>query len=372
MTTTNKQSYVLSNFLLVSIVISFTWFYNAFLFSQIIYSQSFLSKLFFIPLFTFNKTKSFYFNYLFIFTTISLVYYFRCNLKIYSKKFFKSLKTFGALLQHYSVITLLSIAITPVIFHNSEYQKALLFNGDFIILPFLAIVIFFFIPSRELKPFIPEIQPDDEAPIKSFEEDLIDCSNLIASISQDILIRKNNSAAAVFGLFGPWGSGKTSIFYLLESHFNKQKDLNPNLGFSRLKIVRLNVHKYENIDKLYLYFFDELLTEIQKVILLPRLDTFFITKTLLLPFIKGIELDSLLNKIIPLPRLDEYLSKYSSWLVKMDISIICFIDDVDRLIKPKDIDAVLKLLNLVKHNMANIILFVAADPKIFNKISTKN
>jgi len=53
---------------------------------------------------------------------------------------------------------------------------------------------------------------------------------------------------------------------------------------------------------------------------------------------------------------------------------VCFIDDVDRLVNKKDIDAVLKLITLVKNNMTNIVLMVAVDPKIFldNKSKKKN
>lgn len=326
------------------------------------------SFLFFIPLFTFSTNYSIYFNLLFVIISLLVVYYFRVQIKDYAIKFFRSLEIFGALLQHYSILIFLSVLISPVFFNNVYYQKALLFNGDYLIYPFVAMIIIIFIQKPNDDVFARVIQEGDEAPIQSKEDDLLDISSLIASITQDILSRGNNHNAVSFGLFGPWGSGKTSVFNLLESHINEQTSLTPGLGFNRLKIIRLNVHKYEKSNKLYLYFFDELLKEIQKLVLLPRLDAFFITKTLLLPFIKGIDLDNLLNKIMPLPRIDEYLLKYSSWLVKMDIMIICFIDDIDRLINPKDVDAVLKLINLVKHNMSNVILFIAADPSVFEQV----
>lgn len=368
----NKQKIILSNSFLVIILILLIWFYNSYLFLEIMSYKFWGSSLLFIPLFTFSKSNSHYFNLVFVITTLLLIYYFRVTIIVYSIKFFRSLKIFGALLQHYTILVFLLLFVSPVFFNNAYFQKALIFNGDYLIYPLIAIILFIIIQKVDVEVFSSVIQEGDEAPIKSKDDDLLDSSNLIASITQDILSRGNNCNAVSFGLFGPWGSGKTSVFNLLESHINEQTSLTPELGFRRLKIIRLNVHKYEKSNKLYLYFFDELLKEIQKLVLLPRLDAFFITKILLLPFIKGIDLDNLLNKIMPLPRIDEYLLKYSSWLVKMDILIICFIDDIDRLINPKDVDAVLKLINLVKHNMSNVILFIAADPAIFNIVIDAN
>ena len=363
-----KIKIILSHSCLVLLLLLIIWFYNSYIFLEIISNKFWGSFLLFIPLFKFSPNYNFYFNLLFVIISLLVVYYFRIQIKVYAIKFFRSLEIFGALLQHYSILVFLSVLISPVFFNNAYYQEALLFNGDYLIYPFFAIILIILIQKPNDDVFARVIQEGDEAPIQSKEDDLLDSSSLIASITQDILSRGNNYNAVSFGLFGPWGSGKTSVFNLLESHINEQTSLTPGLRFSRLKIIRLNVHKYEKSNKLYLYFFDELLKEIQKLVLLPRLDSFFITKTLLFPFIKGIDLDNLLNKIMPLPRIDEYLLKYSSWLVKMDIIIICFIDDIDRLINPKDVDAVLKLINLVKHNMSNVILFIAADPTVFEQV----
>lgn len=364
----NKVKILLSNSCLLIIVILLNWFYNSYVFLEIMSNKFWGSFLFFIPLFKFSTNYSIYFNLLFVLISLLVVFSFRFPIKVYAIKFFRSIYIFGALLQHYTILVFLSLLVSPVFFNNTYFQKALIFNGDYLIYPFIALILLLIFQKTDAVLISPMIQEADEAPIQSKEDDLLDSSNLIASITQDILSRGNNYNAVSFGLLGPWGSGKTSIINLLEAHINEQASVTPELGFHRLKIIRLNVHKYEKSNKLYLYFFDELLKEIQKLVLLPRLDAFFITKTLLFPFIKGIDLDNLLNKIMPLPRIDEYLLKYSSWLVKMDIMIICFIDDIDRLINSKDVDAVLKLINLVKHNMSNVILFIAADPSVFEQV----
>ncbi|MDA3860139.1 MAG: P-loop NTPase fold protein [Melioribacteraceae bacterium] len=366
---------IASIFILILFASLFTWFYNFYLFKELFTYDIKLEKwwvnVFYTPLFTFTKEFHYWFNGLYFFGILILAFFFRCSIWSYFEKFFKSFKIFGALIQHYSVLFLFIIIVTPVIFNYSNYQQAILFNGDFIIIPlFFPILLLLAYKKNNCKEQIEnKLFSNDGDPITSFEEDLLEFDSIVSSISADIISVENKSSAHIIGLSGDWGSGKTSLFNLLVSHFDNEKEKENALsGYKRIRVIKLNVHKYEKPSKLYLYLFDELLTKLQDEILIPRLDSFFITKTVLLPLIKEINLDSLLNKVMPLSRVDKYLETYSSWLQKMDLKIVCLIDDVDRLHKQEDVDSVLKLLNLVKHNMSNIILFVNFDPDVLSKL----
>jgi predicted KAP-like P-loop ATPase len=55
----------------------------------------------------------------------------------------------------------------------------------------------------------------DERPISSFDEDLIGFEAAVEGLAT--LVRSADRHGELYGVFGPWGSGKTSFLKLLES-----------------------------------------------------------------------------------------------------------------------------------------------------------
>ena len=59
--------------------------------------------------------------------------------------------------------------------------------------------------------------------INSFEDDLLNRSSFVENLSSSLL-SWNDKKSLVIGLFGKWGSGKTSIINLLEKQLSSGKE----------------------------------------------------------------------------------------------------------------------------------------------------
>ena len=59
--------------------------------------------------------------------------------------------------------------------------------------------------------------------INSFEDDLLNRSSFVENLSSSLL-SWNDKKSLVIGLFGKWGSGKTSIINLLEKQLSSEKE----------------------------------------------------------------------------------------------------------------------------------------------------
>lgn len=155
------------------------------------------------------------------------------------------------------------------------------------------------------------------------------------------------------------------IFNGVRNESPESKNRDEFVDYDRAMFISLNAHKYENLDKIYIYFFHEIIKALQRETILPRLDSISLIKTFIESIIKGVNVDRLVNNLLPITRIDEYLQKVSGWLVKMNKIVVCLVDDVDRLSKKEEIESVLKLVNLVKMNMKNVIIIVSVDQNIF-------
>jgi hypothetical protein len=160
----------------------------------------------------------------------------------------------------------------------------------------------------------------------------------------------------VFGLYGAWGEGKTSVLNLVEEEL-KQKN--------NVVVVRYDPWYYDSADALLSSFYERLDSALNDIYFLPNLKRILfkyqeVIKAGLKPF--GLFTDfSFANESL----LDMKM-RVSELLVSTRKRFVVFVDDIDRM-SAKEILSVLKLVKL-QADFKNLIFVIALDPNIVNSI----
>ena len=198
----------------------------------------------------------------------------------------------------------------------------------------------------------------DEA-IKFPEQDLFDRGKFIEDLQKGI---ENIpfSDSFVFGLYGSWGEGKTSVINLL---INKLKDSRDYL------IVNFDPWNFKDEEAILAAFYNKIEQSLsQKFILSGFKKTFTKYQNLISMGLSqtGIKI----NFSDPKESIEEIRQRIESYITQTKKKIIIFIDDIDRL-QPNEILLVFKLVRL-SANFKNIIFLLAFDPVIVQEYFEKN
>jgi predicted KAP-like P-loop ATPase len=100
-----------------------------------------------------------------------------------------------------------------------------------------------------------------DQPISSFDEDILGRASFSKSLGKAILSYKNKNSIAI-GLFGVWGSGKTSIINMAEEHIESEAREKSNN--EKPIIIRFNPWNYSDQNQLISQFFKQLSTALQR------------------------------------------------------------------------------------------------------------
>ena len=190
----------------------------------------------------------------------------------------------------------------------------------------------------------------DEA-IKFPEQDLFDRGKFIEDLQKGI---ENIpfSDSFVFGLYGSWGEGKTSVINLL---INKLKDSRDYL------IVNFDPWNFKDEEAILAAFYNKIEQSLsQKFILSGFKKTFTKYQNLISMGLSqtGIKIDFSDTK----ESIEEIRQRIELYITQTKKKIIIFIDDIDRL-QPKEILLVFKLVRL-SANFKYTIFLLAFDPVI--------
>lgn len=224
-----------------------------------------------------------------------------------------------------------------------------------------------------------------DIPIENENEDILDRKEFVNALA-DSLINYQSSDSLVVGLYGEWGSGKTSILNMVK---NQIMSKTAELDQARRPIVfYFKPWNFSNANQLLQNFFDDLIYSIefdksniwdgwkedfrkyaQKV--LPFLDvaeplvSLFANAT---PWTKtGLEVGKQVIKYVAeQPSLSMLRDKLMEKLKEINRKIVIFMDDIDRL----DADQVMMVFRLVKQlvDFPNVLYVLAMDKGIVAKI----
>lgn len=208
-----------------------------------------------------------------------------------------------------------------------------------------------------------------DKPITKSEEDILGRKKFVENLT-NILTSYEDTNSLTIGLYGKWGSGKTSIINLVSAELKGKK----------YKVIQFNPWNFKGQDELIQCFFKEFYSQLDMIDhhkLFTKLGNFFKRigqilsfgkyvpvispyATIIAPLIKeyGETLDNLTYK----KSLEDIKNKISKALLKLDKKIIIFIDDVDRL---SDIE-ICQIFQLVKllGDFKNVVYLLAMDREV--------
>ena len=208
-----------------------------------------------------------------------------------------------------------------------------------------------------------------DKPITKSEEDVLGRKKFVENLT-NILTSYEDTNSLTIGLYGKWGSGKTSIINLTTTKLKEAK----------YKVIHFNPWNFKGQDELIQCFFKEFYNQLDMVDyhkLFTKLGNLFKRigqvlsfgkyvpvispyATIIAPLIKeyGEALDNLTYK----KSLEDIKKKISKALLKLDKKIIIFIDDVDRL---SDIE-ICQIFQLVKllADFKNVVYILAMDKDV--------
>jgi hypothetical protein len=160
-------------------------------------------------------------------------------------------------------------------------------------------------------------RPYSDEPINTDAEDLLGRVEFVEGLYREIATLPFPDSF-VFGLYGGWGEGKSSILNLLASRLEAHSI-----------VVRFNPWYFPNENALIRNFYDSIEEAVQKHFVLPGLRSFLDRYENLLTFGLGFEAFRLKLRVRDNP--EELRADLESRLAPLTIRLVILIDDVDRL-----------------------------------------
>lgn len=195
---------------------------------------------------------------------------------------------------------------------------------------------------------IPE-QYSADKPITKRQQDRFQRFNFSKRIAETI-IQRNSDESIVFGLFGAWGEGKSSVINFIDGVLQKEEEI---------ITIHLNPWRYTDEESLLYNFFERIAKALDKelnnkkekaaslVEKYGRFSKFF-----------GIDLADI-SKAIADTKLEEFKGRVDSFLSDSSQRLVIFIDDIDRLDK-QEISVLFRLIKLTA-DFSNTVYVLSFD-----------
>jgi len=190
-----------------------------------------------------------------------------------------------------------------------------------------------------------------DEPIQFIEQDLLGREKFIEDLQKEIKSLPFDNSF-IFGLYGSWGEGKTSVINLLTNIFVKNEDF---------LIINFDPWSFKDEEAILSAFYNQMEQSISQKFILPDSKKTFIKYQNLISMglsQAGIKIDFSDTK----ESIKEIKQRIESYITQTKKKIIIFIDDIDRL-QPNEILLVFKLIRL-SANFKKTIFILAFDPVI--------
>lgn len=191
-----------------------------------------------------------------------------------------------------------------------------------------------------------------DEPITNESQDILDRKKFVEDLYKQIIDCQLQDSF-VFGIFGKWGEGKTSVINLLK---------NKLIENDRVMVFKFDPWYFSSEDKLIENFYEGLYLSLNSKFFLPNIRRDFIkyekilTSTLKL---SGINLDIKVDNEL----LDDIKRKIENWISITEKKIVIIIDNIDRLKGKNEILQIFKLVKL-SGNFKNTIFILSFDLNI--------
>jgi len=260
------------------------------------------------------------------------------------------------------------ISILLIICFQNEYMSVLNISHKFIVflyVNFILIITWFLSsfnwnPKKERKNISnkDKLSLSEEA-IEFLEQDLLDRKKFIEELQKEI---ENIpfSDSFIFGLYGSWGEGKTSVINLLKNKFIESVDF---------LTVNFDPWNFKDEEAILAVFYNKIEQSLSQKFILPGFKKTFIKYQNLISM--GLSQTGItINFSDTKESIEEIRQRIESYIAQTKRKIIIFIDDIDRL-QPKEILLVFKLARL-NANFQNTIFLLCLDPTIVQEYLKDN
>lgn len=244
-----------------------------------------------------------------------------------------------------------------ILFQKKSIPKLSLEFKNFISINFIIIITwvlasyFYKKKKKEKKVLDIDIYSLSDEAIQFAQQDLLGREKFLEDLYKGI-INIHLVDSFVFGLYGSWGEGKTSIINLLINKFKNNENF---------LIVNFNPWQFTDEKAILTAFYKQVEEVIcNKFIFLGLKKTFAKYQKIILSGISyaGIRL----NLIFKEKNLEDIRERIESYITQTKKKILIIIDDIDRL-QPNEIIMIFKLVRL-NANFKNTIFLLSFDPKV--------
>ena len=198
-----------------------------------------------------------------------------------------------------------------------------------------------------------------DEPIQFADQDLLGREKFIDDLYREIL-NLPFTESFVFGLYGGWGEGKTSVINLLRNKFNSNE---------HFIIVNYNPWQYKDEKAILSSFYKQVERAISQKFILPGIKSAFIKYQKIISL--GIPLTAIKFDIrLKEKDLQEIKQMIESFIIQTNKKILFFIDDIDRL-QSHDIFLIFKLVRL-NANFKNTIFILSFDQNVIKDYLKEN
>ncbi len=174
-----------------------------------------------------------------------------------------------------------------------------------------------------------------DKPITKKEQDRFQRFNFSKRIAETIIQRKSDESI-VFGLFGAWGEGKSSVINFIDGVLNEQDGI---------ITIHLNPWRYTDEESLLYNFFGRVAKAIDKE-LNTRMEKAASLVSKYGGFAKFFGIDQTdISKAIADTKLEDFKERVDGFLSESSQRLVIFIDDIDRLDK-QEISVLFRLIKL--------------------------
>lgn len=257
-----------------------------------------------------------------------------------------------------NIFLFLLIFIILIILFQNEYISVSNISIKIIVflsVNFILVITWFFSsfnwdPKKERKNMLnkDKFSLSEEA-IEFPEQDLLDRKKFIEDLQREIE-NMPFSDSFVFGLYGSWGAGKTSVINLLKNKLKESEDF---------LIVNFDPWNFKDEEAILSAFYDQIEKSFSQKFILPGFKKTFMKYQNLISMglsQTGIKIDFLDAK----ESIEDIRQRIESYIAQTKKKIIIFIDDIDRL-QPEETLFIFKLVRL-HAKFQNTIFLLALDP----------
>jgi len=229
-----------------------------------------------------------------------------------------------------------------------KFKVFLSINFMFVIIWFLSS---FYWKSKKVKKPISnkdKLSLSEEA-IQFPEQDLLDRGKFIEDLHKEI---KNLpfKDSFVFGLYGSWGEGKTSVINLLKNKFKENKDY---------LVINFDPWYFKDEEAILAAFYNKIEQSFSQKFIFPGFKKTFMKYQNLISM--GLSQTGItINFSDTKESIEEIRQRIESYIAQTKKKIIIFVDDIDRL-QPEEVLFVFKLVRL-NAKFQNTIFLLAFDP----------